>query len=228
MNTSWITADSPAAQLEERFSFARNRVRRFWHWVGVCVCGIPALILLGNRVVGRFCVPKSGGVILASNHVSLKDPPLITVALAFRRHVHSMAKDELFHVPLLGRFLAAAGSIRVVRGSGGQAALDAAVAYLRRGHWVLIFPEGRRNTSGSIRAFQSGVIRMALLAQCPIVPVGIQHLGNWKSQISIGQPYSIPFNGDKRRPPVSLLREEAQHLKQKVVELLQQSQAQTV
>ena len=91
-------------------------------------------------------VPKEGGLLIVSNHVSHLDPPL-TGSFLPRRCGYHMAKMELFGIGILRVYMLSIGSIMVNRGQGKQALLDA-VQYLRDQQVVFIFPEGTRSQDG--------------------------------------------------------------------------------
>ena len=121
------------------------------------------------QVQGREHVPREGGVILAANHTSYLDPPL--VGSAVRRPIHFMAKAELFGVPALGWFIARAHAFPVHRGAADRRALRTAVQLLRQGEVLLIFPEGTRSPDGRLMPAELGVGIIALRSGAPVVPV---------------------------------------------------------
>jgi len=98
------------------------------------------------------------------NHDSQMDPIMIALALRRRRSLRFLGRAELWRNPLLGRLLYAAHQIPIARGSQDTAALDEAVASLRAGEAICIFPEGRLSRGESLRA-RTGVSRLA--AACP-------------------------------------------------------------
>jgi 1-acyl-sn-glycerol-3-phosphate acyltransferase len=93
------------------------------------------------EVAGLEALPESGPVLLAGNHDSYMDPVVIGVAARRRRQIRALAKSSLWGVPGLGRILDGMGQIPIDRGKGDAHALDAAVAALRDGDCVGIFPE---------------------------------------------------------------------------------------
>jgi 1-acyl-sn-glycerol-3-phosphate acyltransferase len=134
-------------------------------------------------VDGLAHVPRTGGAILASNHLSVADE--LFLAAVVPRHVAFWAKAEYFSgTGLRGRLTRAAvngmGAIRVERG-GGRAALaafDAAVPVLRAGGLVAAFPEGTRSPDGRLYRGRTGVIRLARQSGVPIIPVGVLGTGD--------------------------------------------------
>lgn len=151
------------------------------------------------RVVGVERVPAAGPVLLAGNHASFLDGPLV-VALC-RRPVRTLAKAELYVGPL-GYALRVFGQIPVWRGRPDRTALSAAVAELRRGGVVGMFPEGARG-SGRLEQVHDGVAYLALRTGAAIVPVacvgtaeamplGARH-PRWRAPVTIvfGDPFHV-------------------------------------
>jgi 1-acyl-sn-glycerol-3-phosphate acyltransferase len=130
------------------------------------------------RVEGLSNVPRTGGAILAANHLSVADQ--LFLGSVVDRQVHYWAKEEYFHLPgLKGKAMAGLmhglGTIPVHR-EGGRAALNAlddAVPVLKSGELVGIFPEGTRSPDGRLYRGRTGVARLAMQAGVPVVPVGI-------------------------------------------------------
>jgi 1-acyl-sn-glycerol-3-phosphate acyltransferase len=120
-------------------------------------------------------IPERGPVILASNHVSYLDPlTLAWVADARSRRVRFLAKAELFDKRGLGPLLRGVHQIPVQRGSKDAAhALDAAVAALRAGECVAVFPEGTISPTLEPTAGKSGTARLARASGVPVTPVGL-------------------------------------------------------
>ena len=122
------------------------------------------------RVVGAENVPRSGGVIVAANHISNFDPPLL--GLGVPRPVAYMAKKELFAMPVLKQLLPRINAFPVDRQAGGTAALRASLRMLKDGHVVGIFPEGGRNVTGTNEE-KAGAAFLAAAAGVPVVPAAI-------------------------------------------------------
>ena len=123
----------------------------------------------GMDVRGRSRVPRRGGFLLASNHLSYLDPPLLGAACP--RRLSFMAQVKLFDHPWLGAFMRGVHVIPLQRGEGDVAAIREAVRRLRRGESVAIFPEGGRQFSGTLGTAKGGVGLLADAARVPIIPV---------------------------------------------------------
>lgn len=142
-----------------------------------------ALIPLSHAVfrptiIGRENVPRSGGVLLASNHLSFIDS--FTIPLASPRPVSFLAKSDYFTGSGVGGALrrelfTAMGAIPVDRNSpsAAQESLDAALEVLRGGGAFGIYPEGTRSRDGRLYRGRTGVAWLALTADVPVVPVGL-------------------------------------------------------
>jgi 1-acyl-sn-glycerol-3-phosphate acyltransferase len=118
-------------------------------------------------------VPRSGAVILASNHVSFSDS--IFLPLVLRRRITFVAKAEYFDDPKTAWLFRALGQIPVRRegGSAAQRALDAAHEVLARGRLFGIYPEGTRSPDGRLHRGHTGVARLALEGQAPVLCVAM-------------------------------------------------------
>ena len=128
-----------------------------------------AYLRLGrSRVRGRRNVPQSGPVILAPNHVSDLDPPLVGVSCG--RWPYTMAKAELFK-GAFGWVIEQMGTFPVHRGEADRRALRTARRLLGDGQAIIIFPEGTRSRDGNLQAPEIGVALLAHGAKAAIVPI---------------------------------------------------------
>jgi 1-acyl-sn-glycerol-3-phosphate acyltransferase len=134
---------------------------------------------------GRAALPTSGGLILAVNHISNLDPVLLArFVLEVGRIPRFLAKAELFDTPVLRNLLRGARQIPVYRHQANAAdALRDAVAALRLGELVVIYPEGTITTDPQYWPMmaRNGVARLALATDAPIVPVA-----QWGAQARLG------------------------------------------
>jgi 1-acyl-sn-glycerol-3-phosphate acyltransferase len=127
---------------------------------------------LGLRFVmrGTEHVPRSGGALLALNHISYVDFVLGGLAAQpSRRLVRFMAKREIFDHRLAGPVMRSLHHISVDRGDG-LASYDEAIRYLKAGEVVGIFPEATISRSFELKEFKTGATRMAAAAGVPVVP----------------------------------------------------------
>ena len=145
------------------------------------------------KVLGKENIPlEKGGYIIASNHVSNNDPPM--VGIVFKGKYTFMAKDELFHLnPVFTWLIKKLGAFPVKRGSKDSKAIDSALESLNYGRIFVIFPEGTRSKTGELGKPKSGVSLIAARAKVPVVPVFVKY-GRKKIRqnvlVSIGKPIS--------------------------------------
>ncbi len=138
-----------------------------------------ALCELVVRVVYRVeCVdihhmPRTGGVILASNHQSFFDPPLLGSLIKWRQFSF-MAHQYLFKVPLFGTCIRALNAVPVSGGGSDLSTIKALIVKLKEGRPVVVFPEGARTIDGSMQPFKRGVLLLMKRAKCPVVPAAIE------------------------------------------------------
>ena len=120
------------------------------------------------EVRGREHVPRGGGFIVASNHTSYWDPPMVGAAVP--REVHYLAKEELFSTPVVGALVRSVNSIPIRRGAADLSGLARAIATLKSGGGLVLFPEGSRMKDGELHPARPGVGLMAVQADVPVVP----------------------------------------------------------
>jgi len=112
------------------------------------------------QVEGLETLPRSGPVLLAANHDSQMDPIAIGVATRKHRQIRALAKAQLWDIRGLSPILNGMGQIPIKRGAGDSGALDRAIAELRKGVCIGIFPEGTRSLGRPMRA-RGGIGRLA-------------------------------------------------------------------
>jgi 1-acyl-sn-glycerol-3-phosphate acyltransferase len=140
-------------------------------WLGRGILAILLRIMSRTQVVGRAHVPRRGGVVLAANHTSYADPPLVGVSTP--RPTWFMAKSELFDVPVLGPLLRHVHVFPVRRGTADRQALRRAQELLTAGEALVIFPEGGTSPDGRLLPPELGLALVALRAGVPIVPIAV-------------------------------------------------------
>ncbi len=138
------------------------------------VLGPPLRLMYRPRAKGVENIPTSGGMILAANHLSFVDS--LFMPLMCPRDVVFLGKADYFDSWRTRWFFRAANVIPVRRegGSKSEAAILAGIRALREGRVVAIYPEGTRSPDGRLYRGKTGVARMALEAQVPVVPVAIR------------------------------------------------------
>jgi 1-acyl-sn-glycerol-3-phosphate acyltransferase len=123
------------------------------------------------RVSGAENVPKTGPVILASNHASFLDPPLVGSGL--KRDINYLARESLFRFPLIGALLRSWNSVPVDREGGGARGLRNILDRLLKGGGIILFPEGTRSRDGKLQPARSGIGLVVAKSDAPVVPVRV-------------------------------------------------------
>lgn len=142
-------------------------------------------------------MPKTGGVMIMSNHISAYDPPLL--AAVFKRPVRFMAKKELFENPILRFVLYLAQSFPVDRSKTDISAVKNALSVLKSSEVLGIFPEGTRRPEGNLGTPRSGSVMLAIKSEVPILPIGIKNIKNdGKITINIGKSFRMTEFENKR------------------------------
>ena len=136
----------------------------------------------GHRLTNLFCktmghlevqgvhhIPKEGGVLFVSNHVSFLDP--VIVGSAANREIHFMARSTAFDIPGLGKLISMYNAYPVNRGAPDLGALRKTISLLKDGNAVLMFPEGTRSVDGTLGKARDGACFIADRAGVPTIPV---------------------------------------------------------
>ncbi len=123
------------------------------------------------RVLGAERVPLMGGVILASNHASFIDPPLVGCGVP--RGINFLARESLFRFPLMGALLRSWNVVPVDRDGGGAKGLKTILDRLLAGNGIVLFPEGTRTKDGQLQPARSGIGLTVIKSKAPVVPVRV-------------------------------------------------------
>jgi 1-acyl-sn-glycerol-3-phosphate acyltransferase len=169
-------------------------------------------------ITGIENVPRGGGLLIASNHLSFVDSVVLPIVAP--RKVVFLAKAEYFENPLSRAWFEGLGMVPVDRDDtkAAMASLDIALEVLGRGEAFGIYPEGTRSRDGRLYRGRTGVAQLALTAGVPVVPVGLQGTENIqpighrfprraKVTIRFGKP--IDFTGRFEGVPKGRARREA-------------------
>jgi 1-acyl-sn-glycerol-3-phosphate acyltransferase len=128
-------------------------------------------LLAPSATYGVERVPRTGGIVVAANHLSAIDPLLLPILCP--RTIYQMAKIELLEVPVAGEVLRWLGSFAVRRGEGDRDALRVARWIVEEGHAVGFFSEGTRQQLGYPGTSHAGAAMIAVQQGVPLVPCGL-------------------------------------------------------
>lgn len=177
------------------------------------------------EVTGREHVPRKGPLIVAANHLSNADPPILAAGVRYRR-IRYMAKVELFRFPI-GVIIRLYGAFPVRRFEADARALLAAERILRHGGVLGMFPEGHRSRTGYVGTPRPGTGLIALRTGAPVLPcaiIGTEQLRNPlnvlrrpRIEIRIGEP--LHFEA-KRKPSEAEVTEATNRIFSAITSLL--------
>ena len=138
---------------------------------GHMLCTAVAELAFRLKIHGRENLIEEGPAILASNHASYLDPPLVGVAC--RKEIFYLARKSLFEKPVLGPVLTRVNCIPIDRDRGDVAAVRAILRLLKEGKRTLVFPEGTRSKDGKLQPARGGLGLIIAKSLAPVVPVRI-------------------------------------------------------
>jgi 1-acyl-sn-glycerol-3-phosphate acyltransferase len=173
------------------------------------------------HVYNRERVPHTGAVILAANHESFLDPPLVGSGL--RRDINYLARKSLFRIPVLGWVLRTVNAVPVDRDGGGGAGLKAILDRLRAGGAIILFPEGTRTYDGKLQPARSGIGLTVIKSDAPVVPVRV--FGTWQAwgrHVRFPRPCSVSLKYGKPMNFAALRAEARDCSKARLKEIYQQ------
>lgn len=164
------------------------------YWIGRSITHIAGRVVFGIRLYGREHIPKSGPFILASNHISYFDPPLVGSFIP--RELFFFAKKELFDNKIFGWIIWRTNARPVRRGQMDRQALATSLQILREGYGLTMFPEGTRSKTRELLPPKPGLGLLAAKAACPVVPAYIHGANRLKDcllrrdrlSLSYGEP----------------------------------------
>lgn len=128
-------------------------------------------VVFRYKIIGAHHIPATGGAIIATNHISLWDPPVVGTGSI--RHIHFMAKEELFSIPVFKWIITKLNAFPVRRGAADRTAIRYAINLLKNGEILGLFPEGTRSKTGELGKPEPGIAMIALKAGVPIIPAAI-------------------------------------------------------
>lgn len=172
IDTSFLTADEVAAEVKKLYYQKISRKRRpFFYALTVFVCWLVLKLFFRLKIYGRKHIPK-GPAIVASNHASNLDPPVISAGI--HEEMHFLAKESLFKVPILGKMIRNLNAHPVGKQAGDAKIFKLILEVLDKGDKILLFPEGARTLNAEIQPFQPGLGFLTWKAKCTILPAYIK------------------------------------------------------
>ena len=156
--------------------------------------------LLRQEVRGRENLPAQGAYLIAFNHLSMVDAPLLLIHVP--RQMLGMMTDKYAQSPFIGWLGNLLGALWVTRGEADMDAIKACLGHLRSGGILAISPEGTRSTTAQLLKGKTGAAYLATRTGVPIVPVGIAGTENVSANVRrlrrtpvkfiVGRPISLP------------------------------------
>ncbi|MBE9116449.1 1-acyl-sn-glycerol-3-phosphate acyltransferase [Lusitaniella coriacea LEGE 07157] len=175
-----------------------------------------------GRIYGAQNVPQEGALVVAINHASYFDPPIVSNCVG--RPVAFMAKEELFEIPLFNQGIRLYGAYPVKRSAADRSAIRSAIAALQEGWAAGIFLTGTRSPDAKITDPKLGAAMIAAKTQSPLLPVSL-----WGTEeilvkgSSIPRPVPITVRiGEPIAPPHSTKREELEAVTQNCAAIINQ------
>jgi 1-acyl-sn-glycerol-3-phosphate acyltransferase len=180
---------------------------RVFYYLSISLVKILARLLFRMKAYNRDNIPAKGPFILACNHISYYDPPL--VGSFIKREIHFMAKKELFRNRLFGALITYFNSHPVNRNSIDKTAIEMVKKVLNSEQGIIIFPEGTRSKTDNFLPSRPGVGMLAIANMVPVIPAYINGsndligclLGKTKLAVIYGRPIAreeiSQYNKDK-------------------------------
>jgi 1-acyl-sn-glycerol-3-phosphate acyltransferase len=144
------------------------KMQKLIYWTVWSLARSVAWLFFGLKMFNRHHVPMTGPVIIAANHQSYLDPPVVAVSIS--REVHFFAKEELFRIIGLGWLITTLNAIPVRRGVYDPRSIKRVLAALEGGGALVLFPEGTRGNGVEFLRPKPGIGLIASHAKTPIVP----------------------------------------------------------
>ncbi|MFA5779316.1 MAG: lysophospholipid acyltransferase family protein [Elusimicrobiota bacterium] len=167
------------------------------YWLSWLISKIIFSTVYRREITGLENLPKNGPYILAANHQSYADPPL--VGSCIKKKIYYIAKKELFRIPVFGWFIKKMNAFPVDREVADAGALKNALKILQSGNILLVFPEGTRYKPGKIRKLKNGAAMLSVASNSPVVPVAIVNSDKLISLKKLKVKFGVPmrFNSDE-------------------------------
>ncbi|MFH0947395.1 MAG: lysophospholipid acyltransferase family protein [Elusimicrobiota bacterium] len=164
------------------------------YWFGWLISKIVFSTIYRREITGLENLPKNGSYILAANHQSYADPPL--VGSCIKKKIYYIAKKELFEIPVFGWLIKKMNAFPVDREIVDIGALKNALKILQSGNILLVFPEGTRYKPGKIRKLKKGAAMLSVATNLSVVPVAIINSDKLSSFKKLKVKFGAPMKFD--------------------------------
>jgi len=141
------------------------------YWFFHTLFGMIARVAFQYRAYGQENIIEEGPAIMAANHQSYFDPPL--VGITCKNELYYLARKTLFEKKLLGPIISRVNALPVDLSRGDLAAFRSILKLLQEGHRTVIFPEGTRSLTGQIQKARPGIGMIIARTLAPVVPMRI-------------------------------------------------------
>jgi 1-acyl-sn-glycerol-3-phosphate acyltransferase len=208
----------------------------WWHFLhGLCF--IWFWLCYGFRAWGIHHIPRTGPVLLVSNHQSFLDPIIVGLG-SHHRQFYAIARESLWHTPGLGWLISSLNAVPVARGESDLKAMRKCVDVLKRDHALLVFAEGTRTPDGRVQTFQPGTMLLIKRSGAMVVPVALdgahaawprsRKMPYWRGRIGVMYGEPVPAEQLAAMPAeaaMALLQTRIESMRQDVADRLQRGAA---
>ena len=174
-------------------------MRWFYHIARIAV-RITLFLFTSCQLNGIKTIPSKGPMLIIANHLSVADPPLVSVSIT--RETVFMAKQELFNTWFTNYFIRSFGAFPVSRNRLDRTALREAKKVLKSGKVLVMFPESTRSKGANLKKAYPGAAMIALRNRVPVLPIAITgteviHGYKWifhrpRVIVKVGKPFNLP------------------------------------
>lgn len=144
-----------------------------WWYLLQSSCYVWMATCFRFRAWGLHHIPPKGPVLYLCNHQSYLDPIIVAVA-SHSRHPHALARSTLFRNPGFAWLIRSLNAFPVEQGEADMAAMRRSIEVLKKGHALLVFPEGTRTPDGTTKPFAAGIMLLIRRAKPLVVPVAVE------------------------------------------------------
>jgi 1-acyl-sn-glycerol-3-phosphate acyltransferase len=199
--------------LIDREGDAGHRCARAWAWLILKTTGVRV------RVSGLEHLERSRSYVVAANHQSIYDIPILFAALPLQLRI--VAKDSLGRIPFLGWHLQRTGHLLIDRKHPGAGILKRMAALVRAARSLIVFPEGTRSADGRVGRFKGGIFLLAIDSGLPVLPISVarSRFVMTKGRLMVC-PEEVAVTVHAPMPTTGITREDAREFAEQVREVV--------